>query len=66
MTKIASVTTILEAKFTRHKKGQTCVLFKGHLLYLYFVNLFKKRKYEKTTKKFIGILRPSLFFTKKS
>ena len=34
MTKIASVTTILEAKFTRHKKGQTCVLFKGHLLYL--------------------------------
>ena len=31
MTTILSVKTVLGAKWTRHKKGQICVLFKGYL-----------------------------------
>ena len=42
MTKIVSVTTMLEAKGTRHKKGKICVSFKGDIP-SDFVNQFKIR-----------------------
>ena len=42
MTKIVAVTTILEAKWTRHIKGYICVLLDGNLnLLIIFLNPFK-------------------------